>query len=73
MLYRIVIEAHGDDPQALKEQLAMALERARPAKVVAVEPLEQQMEMRAGDKYLRQIYLKKRALTAAAGYGSRRR
>ena len=53
MLYRIVIEAHGDDPQALKEQLAMALERARPAKVVAVEPLEQQMEMRAGDEYLK--------------------
>ena len=40
MLYRIVIEAEGQDPQGLKEDLASALERFGPARVVAVEPKE---------------------------------
>lgn len=40
MLYRIVIEAEGQDPQGLKEDLASALERYGPARVVAVEPKE---------------------------------
>ena len=40
MLYRIVIEAEGEDPQGLKEDLASALERYGPARVVAVEPKE---------------------------------
>ena len=39
MLYRIVIEAHGDDPRAIKEDLAMALERAAPARVLEIEPV----------------------------------
>lgn len=39
MLYRIVIEAEGE-PQGIKEDLAMALERHGPAKVVSVEPKE---------------------------------
>jgi len=36
MRYRILIEATGDDPQQMKEDLAMALERYAPARVVQV-------------------------------------
>lgn len=63
MLYRIVIEATGDDPRALKEDLAMALERAAPARVLEIEPLYRQEEMSwSGREWLRELYLKQKAL-----------
>lgn len=63
MLYRIVIEAHGDDPRALKEDLAMALERAAPGRVVEIEPMYRQEEMgRSGSEWLRELYQKQKAL-----------
>ena len=63
MLYRIVIEATGDDPRALKEDLAMALERAAPARVVEIEPVYRQEQMgRSGSEWLRELYLKQKAL-----------
>ena len=63
MLYRIVIEAHGDDPRAIKEDLAMALERAAPARVVEIEPVYRQEEMgRSGADWLRELYQKQKAL-----------
>lgn len=63
MLYRIVIEAHGDDPRAIKEDLAMALERAAPARVLEIEPLYRQEQIgRSGAEWLRELYLKQKAL-----------
>lgn len=63
MLYRIVIEAQGDDPQAIKEELAMALERAGPAKVVEISEVYRQEEMdRSGREWLRELYLKQKAM-----------
>ena len=63
MLYRIVIEATGDDPRALKEDLAMALERVAPARVVEIEPMDRQEQMgRSGSEWLRELYLKQKAL-----------
>ena len=46
MLLRIVVEAEGDPLQA-KEDLAMALERYAPARVVEVAPVYRQTEMAA--------------------------
>ena len=63
MLYRIVIEAQGDDPSAIKEDLAMALERAGPARVVEITELYRQEEMgRSGADWLRELYLKQKAM-----------
>ena len=45
MLLRIVIEAQGEDAQGIKEDLAMALERAGPARVVEVAPIYRQQSM----------------------------
>lgn len=61
MLYRIVIEATGDDPQEIKEDLAMALERAAPARVVEIEPMYRQEQMgRSGSEWLRELYRKQK-------------
>ena len=61
MLYRIVIEATGDDPQAIKEDLAMALERAAPARVVEIEPMYRQEQIgRSGSEWLRELYRKQK-------------
>ena len=66
MLYRIVIEATGDDPQAIKEDLAMALERVAPARVVEIEPMYRQEQMgRSGSEWLRELYQKQKALVEA--------
>lgn len=63
MLYRILIEAEADDPQAIKEDLAMALERAAPARVVEIEPVYRQEQMgRSGADWLRELYLKQKRL-----------
>lgn len=45
MLLRIVIEAQGEDAQGIKEDLAMALERYGPGKVVEVAPIYRQKSM----------------------------
>ena len=45
MLLRIVVEAEAEDPQGVKEDLAMALERWTPARVVAVAPVYRQERM----------------------------
>ena len=45
MLLRMIIEAEAEDPQAAKEDLAMALERFAPARVVEVAPVYRQTEM----------------------------
>lgn len=63
MLYRILIEAQGDDPRAIKEDLAMALERYAPARVVEITEMYRQEQMgRSGADWLRELYLKQRAL-----------
>lgn len=50
MLLRIVVEAEAQDPQAAKEDLAMALERYAPAKVVEVAPVyRQEVTKQTGD------------------------
>ena len=46
MLLRLVIEAEAKDPQAAKENLAMALEQYAPARVVEVAPIYRQEQMR---------------------------
>ena len=45
MLLRMVIEAEAEDPQTAKEDLAMALERWKPARVVEVAPVYRQERM----------------------------
>ena len=45
MRCRFVIEADADDPQGMKEALAMAAERFGSGRVVEVEPLEEQASM----------------------------
>ena len=63
MVYRILIEAQGDDPQAIKEDLAMALERAGPGRVLEIEPLYRQEQMgRPASDWLRELYLKQKKL-----------
>ena len=63
MLYRILIEAQGDDPRAIKEDLAMALERYAPARVVEITEMYRQEQMgRPGAEWLRELYLKQKAL-----------
>lgn len=46
MLLRLVIETEAENPQAAKEDLAMALERWRPARVVEVAPVYRQEVMK---------------------------
>ena len=48
MLLRIVVEAEAKDPQAAKEDLAMAMERYAPARVVEVAPVYRQMGFAEG-------------------------
>jgi hypothetical protein len=48
VLLRIVVEAEAQDPQAAKENLAMALERYAPARVVEVAPVYRQERMGPG-------------------------
>ena len=48
MLLRLVIEAEAEDPQAAKEDLAMALERYAPARIVEVAPVYRQERMDIG-------------------------
>ncbi len=63
MLYRIIIEATGDDPLAIKEDLAMALERAGPARIVEISEMYRQEQMgRPASEWLRELYLKQQAL-----------
>ena len=68
MLYRIIIEACGDDPQALKEDLAQALERAKPARIVEISEVYTQEQMnRSGREWLRDLYKKQKALVEGRG------
>lgn len=69
MLYRIVIEAEGQDPQGLKEDLASALERYGPARVVAVEPKER---WRQEDMFRKQN-MPGMNISSASSYGSKGR
>ena len=63
VLYRILIETEADDPQAIKEDLAMALERAKPARIVEISEVYRQEEMgRSGADWLRELYLKQKRL-----------
>ena len=68
MLYRILIEAVGDNPQAIKEDLAMALERAGPGRVVEITEVYSQAQMsRSGREWLRDLYQKQKEFTEARG------
>ena len=68
MLYRILIEARGEDPQAIKEDLAMALERAGPARIVEISEVYQQAQMgRSNQEWLRELYLKQKKLVEGRG------
>ena len=71
MLYRIVIEARGDDPRAIKEDLAMALERAKPARIVEISEVYRQEEMgRSSRDWLQELYLKQKALVESRQPGA---